>query len=106
MTYKEFYNTQRWKATREAYKRHAGGLCERCLAKGLIVPGELVHHKVYLDSDKINIPEIALSFDNLELLCWSCHEQEHERKKTTKQKKRYSVDQFGRVRIAPQNEEI
>ena len=86
-----FYKTTGWKNCRDAYARSVGGLCERCLAKGWVVPGEIVHHKEHLDADNINNPEIALNWDNLELLCRDCHGMEH------RQLRRYKVDALGRV---------
>lgn len=87
-----FYKTTAWQECRDAYASSVGGLCERCYAKGRIVPGEIVHHKIYLDPKKIHDPEVALNWDNLELLCRSCHGAEHS-------KKRYRVDGFGRIFI-------
>jgi len=37
-----------------------------------------VHHLIELDPVNINNPEIALSFDNLELLCRECHAEVHD----------------------------
>ena len=45
---KNFYKSTTWQNTREAYYKKAGGLCERCLKKGDISPGEIVHHKIHL----------------------------------------------------------
>jgi 5-methylcytosine-specific restriction endonuclease McrA len=69
---KKFYNSKEWKKCREAYKRSRFGICERC--QGV---GAEVHHKIYLSPDNINDPYITLSFENLELLCQSCHSKEH-----------------------------
>lgn len=44
------------------------------------MPGDEVHHKVYLTPDNINDPETTLSWDNLELLCAACHSKEHNEK--------------------------
>jgi len=74
---KAFYNSKQWKKCREAYKLSVNGLCERCLKNGKYVPGDEVHHKVYLTPHNINDPMVTLSFDNLELLCASCHSKEH-----------------------------
>lgn len=73
----KFYNSKAWKQCREGYKQSVHGLCERCLANGKYVAGEEVHHKEYLTPENINNPEIALSWDKLELLCQSCHSKEH-----------------------------
>ena len=75
-----FYSSSLWKKCREAYKQYRNGLCERCLKEGRYVPGEEVHHKVWLNETNINNPDITLSWDNLELLCSSCHSKEHNSK--------------------------
>jgi 5-methylcytosine-specific restriction protein A len=74
---KKFYNSAKWIRCRELYKQVKNGLCERCLKKGIYSAGEEVHHKIWLTPENINDPEITLSFDNLELLCASCHTYEH-----------------------------
>lgn len=76
----KFYNSKAWKQCREGYKQSVNGLCERCLANGKYVAGEEVHHKEYLTPENINDPYITLSFENLELLCSSCHSIEHNEK--------------------------
>ena len=87
-----FYGTEAWKRCRRAYKKYRGGLCERCLAKGLYEPGTIVHHKIYMTPETMNNPRVALDFDNLELLCRACHAEEHEPRK-----RRYKVDELGNV---------
>lgn len=89
---KEFYCSLAWKNTRRAYAKSRGGLCERCLAKGIYRAGEIVHHKVYLSPENINDPAVSLNWDNLELLCRDCHGAEHE-----KIHRRYTVDEQGRI---------
>ena len=90
---KAFYRSQAWTSCRDSYiaKRH--GLCERCLSRGLIRAGKIVHHKVYLTPENISIPGIALSHDNLELLCQDCHNAEH----NAKQGQRYVVNPDGSI---------
>lgn len=88
----DFYNSPQWRKCREAYKQKAFGLCERCRKKGLIVPGDEVHHKIRLTPDNLNDPSITLSFDNLELLCTQCHAEEHRKKN-----KRYVIGKNGEV---------
>lgn len=73
----EFYKTKAWQACREGYLKSVGGLCERCKAKGLIVPAEIIHHKIHLNDKNINDPAVALNFDNLEALCRVCHGEAH-----------------------------
>lgn len=87
-----FYSSKAWKDCRKAYTKSKGGLCERCFANGLITPGEIVHHKIHLTPDNINDPKVSLNTDLLCLLCRECHAKEH-----TANKKRFSVDEMGRI---------
>lgn len=74
---REFYKSKSWKSLRKAYVESRHGLCERCWAKGVASPGEIVHHKIHLSPANINDPEITLNPANLELLCRDCHAIEH-----------------------------
>lgn len=89
---RKFYNSRAWKETRENYRRSVGGLCERCLAKGLYRPAEIIHHKIHLTPSNISNPDVALSWDNLEALCRDCHAEIHEPRA-----RRYKLDEMGRV---------
>lgn len=73
----EFYVSSEWIACRKAYAESVGWLCERCAANGYTTPGEEVHHKIRLTKDNLHDPAIALSWDNLEMLCKDCHLKEH-----------------------------
>lgn len=73
---KSFYNSKVWKDCRNAYKAFRLGICERCGSAS----GTEVHHKIELSEDNIGNPQITLNFDNLELLCRTCHSQHHNRK--------------------------
>jgi 5-methylcytosine-specific restriction endonuclease McrA len=88
----EFYKSWAWIKCARGYKADRGGLCERCLSKGLIVPGAEVHHKIRLTPDNIDDPAIALNWDNLELLCKQCHLEEH-------QQKRWRADETGHIAL-------
>lgn len=68
---RKFYKSVAWKRCRESYISSKYGLCEKCEA-----PGKIVHHKILLTESNINDPNITLNFDNLELLCKSCHDKE------------------------------
>lgn len=93
-----FYKSWKWRKCREEYFKKARGLCERCLAKGLIKQGEIVHHKIEMDSETINNPKLALGFDNLELLCRECHAEVHDiHRHYSGRSKRYKVDELGKV---------
>lgn len=77
---RKFYGSRAWEKCRASYIVSVNGLCERCLANGKYVPGDEVHHKIWLSPENINDPDITLSFENLELLCSSCHSKEHNEK--------------------------
>ena len=100
---RSFYSSKAWQKCRASYLKKTGGLCERCLAKGLYTPAEIVHHKTWLTPGNINDPAVTLSFENLEALCRACHEEEHSeanaRAKHRKHPKRYTVDEAGSVVI-------
>lgn len=89
-----FYSSTAWKRTREAYAKTRQNLCEICLSKGLIKPGEIVHHKIILTPENINHPEVTLNYDNLQLVCRDCHAAIHDQRK-----RRYKIDEMGRVII-------
>lgn len=67
-----FYKSQRWKKVRHAYLSSQNYICERC---GRLA--EMVHHKVYLTEDNINNIDFTCNWDNLEALCNTCHQAEH-----------------------------
>lgn len=87
----QFYKSKKWQQCRDGYYKSVGGLCEKCKARGILEAGVIVHHKIHISPETIRIPEVALSFDNLELLCRRCHAEEHGKLK------RYKVDEAGRV---------
>ena len=91
---RSFYKSKAWKQTREEYARSRGWLCERCIQQGLAVPGEIVHHKIWLTPENINDLSVSLNWDNLELVCRQCHADTHERKGS---RKRWTVGEDGRV---------
>lgn len=94
-----FYTSWTWRRCRQGYAESKGGLCERCRKRGIIQAGSKdqpleVHHKVPLTTDNVRDPKIALNWDNLELLCKRCHDEERERKA-----RRWKVDRDGHVTI-------
>ena len=89
---RNFYCSRQWVKCARAYRQSVGGLCERCWSKGLIVPGEEVHHKVKLTPENITDPSVALNWNNLELLCKNCHLEEHSRT-------RWRADELGHVEL-------
>lgn len=87
-----FYTSKAWEETRKAYRKSVGGLCERCMSRGIYRAGVIVHHKIHLSPENINDASVTLNWDNLELLCVDHHADEHRRVK-----RRYTVDAEGRV---------
>ena len=94
---KSFYKSAAWQRCRDgfiAYRRSIdGGVCQRCHD----MPGYIVHHKIYLSPANLRDPQIALSFDNLELLCRECHAEAHDLQggrwaKVTEKKRRARAD--------------
>lgn len=79
----------------------------------MIKPGVIVHHKIHLTPENIYDRNIALSWDNLELLCRDCHDKEHEvtdslikanqsRPRKDDEKRRYTINADGS--ISPRSE--
>lgn len=69
---KRFYASAKWKHTQEAVMKAYNYTCQRCGR-----PAKIVHHRVWLNEQNINSPEITLGWDNLEPLCIECHTCEH-----------------------------
>lgn len=74
---KGFYQSAAWKRTRQTVIKRANGLCERCKAAGLYVPGVIVHHKEYITPNNVHDASVTLDPANLEYLCEDCHNKEH-----------------------------
>ena len=94
-----FYTTWTWRKCRKAFAESKGNLCERCLKNGIIQPGSKdrpleVHHKVPLTAENVTNPKVTLNWENLELLCKTCHDQEQERRQ-----KRWRISEDGRVTV-------
>lgn len=93
-----FYKSQAWKRLRDTYAASVGHLCERCKERGMIVPGEIVHHKKPITPENIDDKNITLNPDNLKLVCRVCHAAEHaELERGEKWSHRYTIDDTGRV---------
>ena len=84
----KFYKTAKWVKERNLY-RQLHPFCERCLMNNIYKPTEIVHHREYLNNDKAKDAKIALNFDNLEALCFDCHNKEHHTGEERSKKKRF-----------------
>lgn len=69
---KKFYSSKEWKMCRKSYIKAVHGLCERCME-----PGYIVHHKIHLNYNNINDPDVSLNHKYLEYLCLECHNKHH-----------------------------
>ena len=90
-----FYSSDAWQRCRRAYRSMRGGLCERCLASGLITPGTQVHHKKPITPENLSDPSVTLDFSNLMLLCDSCHKKIH--RELDAGARRWLVDDDGKI---------
>ena len=98
---KGLYSSKRWQDCRNEYAKSRGWLCENCLRSGLLIPGEIVHHRIEISPQNIDNPSITLNWDNLELLCRRCHAEKHPSSSWDKvnEKKRAKRDERNRYRI-------
>ena len=92
-----FYVSWTWRRCRKAFADSKGNLCERCMKRGRINAGSKdrpleVHHKIPLTAENIHDQKVTLNWNNMELLCKDCHDEERERKQ-----KRWKVGPDGKV---------
>lgn len=66
-----FYHWPTWRRLRLLALQRDHYLCQACMRRKKITPATEVHHIQPIT----NRPELALCLDNLESLCWDCHEQ-------------------------------
>lgn len=74
--WKAFYHTTKWKHKRKEILKRDHNSCQMCRQKGKYSRATTVHHKKHLK----DIPELALTDDNLISLCGECHEYMHPEK--------------------------
>ena len=87
------YHSRAWAECRKAYVKSVGGLCEDCMARGIVTPGVDVHHIIPLTPGNVGDPNVTLNWNNLRLLCEECHAARHRGGGG----RRWSVDADGRV---------
>ena len=90
----EFYHSAAWRTLRDAIIRRDTFLCQDCLKAGRLTPAEEVHHIQPLTPENIKDPQVALNPELLISVCRECHQTRHGARQ-----RRYSVDEFGRVKI-------
>ena len=67
-----FYKGKKWDKCRTAYLSSVNHICERCGE-----PAYIVHHLHYLTPDNYTDPDISLNPDNLQAVCFKCHNEIH-----------------------------
>lgn len=70
---RRFYKSKLWERCRIAYLKKRKYICERCGETARIV-----HHKKYITDENLYDPTISLDENNLECLCYKCHNEEHQ----------------------------
>lgn len=78
----KYYNTKQWKNLRNYYIRR-NPLCEICLSKGIVKPANEVHHRTPYLRGKTDEErwQLLLDEDNLQSLCYECHDEVHRKMK-------------------------
>lgn len=71
--WRAFYHTPAWKKKRKKILKRDHNSCQMCRKNGKYRRAETVHHIKFLK----NVPELALTDDNLISLCKDCHEAMH-----------------------------
>lgn len=84
----DFYHSTIWRKQSKLYALSKYCICEKC-GRPVYVDGitpyqpkdkrlkYVVHHKIHLNESNYNDYNISLNWDNLQLLCIDCHNQEH-----------------------------
>lgn len=73
-----FYARKDWMNLRQMLIIQRLGICARCGKSFADDTSKLIgHHIIELDDDLLHDPTIALNQDNVELLCWKCHNLTH-----------------------------
>ncbi len=75
----EFYASKAWRELTYNLKIERGGKCERCGARPLHFSSLIGHHKIYLTDDNLDDASISLNPKNIEVICQTCHNKEHDR---------------------------
>lgn len=74
-----FYASRKWRDLRMSLIIERGNKCERC---GHIVPRSvdlIGHHKIELTPENVHDHMISLNSDKIEIICYECHNEEHQR---------------------------
>lgn len=96
ITLENFYTSKAWQKCRryviaDILSRDGALYCSRC-RKEIMEPNDAVlHHIKPLDDDTVGDPDVAYNPDNLEILCHSCHNAEHDKGWSVSREKRIYI---------------
>lgn len=76
---KKLYSSKAWQELRFNLILERGPKCQACGALVLDTSRLIGHHKVLVTEHNVNNPEIVLNPNNIELICFACHNKEHKR---------------------------
>ena len=84
ITREQFYKSKQWEAFRKviiAERTDEDGFvhCCRCGKPILNKYDLIIHHKIELNEANVNDTMISLNPDNVDCICFRCHNKEHER---------------------------
>lgn len=96
ITLENFYTSKAWQKCRryviaDILSRDGALYCSRC-RKEIMEPNDAVlHHIKPLDDDTVGDPDVAYNPDNLEILCHTCHNAEHDKGWNVSREKRVYI---------------
>ena len=77
--YQHLLNAKRWKQVKAIVWNRANGLCEECLANGIVTPGVDCHHIEPVEHGTAQeMAELCYNPANIRLLCVACHIKAHQ----------------------------
>lgn len=85
-----FYNTKEWRTLAKEHKKSRHFECERCKSRGKLVKVDVTHHKKPIE----DYPHLCLEWDNLESICYWCHEMEEHDKLGIVEKQKEREEKF------------
>ncbi len=75
----KFYTGRTWRKFRQVMIAESNGQCNRCKQVFSDTSKLHVHHIKYLKGDDYDDPTVAFAKDNVEVICHTCHNAEHDR---------------------------
>lgn len=75
----QFYCSKAWLELSHYLKVAANGKCQKCGEIKIEFKDLIPHHKIALTEDNVDDPNISLNPENIEIICFDCHNKEHRR---------------------------